>query len=156
MSLDVRGADNLYLDFAFSVSIKQVVVAGFSEVSGLVVETEVETFREGGVNDCEHQIAGPSKYPSRLVLKRGIGDLTYLWDWYVGVTRGVIDRRDVTIEMYDHQGNPGLTWVFAKACPVKWTGPELRASTSAVAFEALDLVHRGVTVDDKRKPGARR
>ncbi|CDY75457.1 FIG01123047: hypothetical protein [Caballeronia glathei] len=145
MAISVSDADRLYLGFAFSVAIRQRVVAGFSEVSGLVIETEVETFREGGVNDCERQLAGPTKFPTRLVLKRGMGDLRHLWDWYLGVTQGRIERRDVTIVINDRQGNAGLKWVFREACPVKWTGPELRAASSAIAFEAIDLVHRGVS-----------
>jgi len=104
MAISVSDADRLYLGFAFSVAIRQRVVAGFSEVSGLVIETEVETFREGGVNDCERQLAGPTKFPTRLVLKRGMGDLRHLWDWYLGVTQGRIERRDVTIVINDRVG----------------------------------------------------
>ena len=37
-----------------------------------------------------------------------------------------------------------MSWSFKEACPVKWTGPHLRASNSAVAFESLELVHRGL------------
>jgi phage tail-like protein len=140
-------ADQLYLAFAFSVWIGQQPVAGFSEVSGLAMETEVETFREGGANLSERQLAGPVKYSSRLVLKRGFGDMKYLWNWYAGVMKGMIERRDVTIlinSTHDSQEAPEPKWVFRAACPVKWTGPELRATTSAVAFESIELVHRGV------------
>lgn len=143
----IVSSDALYLAFAFSVSIGQQRVAGFSEVSGLIVETEVEVLREGGLNECEHQLAGPAKYPSRLVLKRGFGDLTYFWTWYVDVTKGRIVRRDVTIAINcvnDAQQANAPKWVFRDACPVKWTGPDLRASTSAIAFEAIEFVHRGV------------
>ena len=146
MSLDVRGADSLYSGFLYSVTLKNAPepVAGFNEVSGLTIETEVETLREGGVNDREHQLAGATKYPSRLVLKRGIGDLAHLWHWYAGILGARIERRDVTITMLTREGKPGIKWVFLEARPVKWTGPELRANTSAVAFESIELVHRGV------------
>ena len=36
------------------------------------------------------------------------------------------------------------TWTFKQACPVKWTGPTLQAGTSAVAFESIELIHRGL------------
>jgi phage tail-like protein len=144
----IVNADKLYLAFAFSVSIGQQRVAGFSEVSGLLVETEVETYREGGLNRAEHQLAGPAKYSSRLVLKRGFGDLAYFWKWYVGVVKGRIVRRDVTVVINcvngEHEAKDAPKWVFRDACPVKWTGPELRASSSAIAFETIELVHRGV------------
>jgi phage tail-like protein len=152
MSLDVHGADSLYLGFLYSVTLKNAPdpVAGFNEVSGLTIETEVETLREGGVNGYEQQIPGPAKYSSRLVLKRGIGDLAHLWEWYAGVLQARIERRDVTITMLDSQGKPGIKWVFKEACPVKWTGPELRANTSAVAFESVELVHHGVDLGVRR------
>jgi phage tail-like protein len=133
-----------YLAYAFSVDIGQQHVAGFSEASGLVMETEVETLRVGGFNHCELQLAGPSKYPSRLVLKRGMGDITYLWEWYHKVMQGQIERRDIEIRLNGDQGQTVRSWVFRQACPIKWTGPDLRAGSSAVAFESIELVHQGV------------
>ena len=140
--------DEFYLAFAYTVTIDQKSVAGFSEVSGLAMESEVETYREGGLNNGEHQLAGPVKDGARLVLKRGFGDIPYFWNWYLGVMGGRIERRDVTIEINAvngaHANKPPPSWTFRQACPVKWTGPELRASTSAVAFETIELVHQGL------------
>src|SRR4029077_16254277 len=72
-----RGLDkDPFASFRFAVKIGNADpadrVCGFSEASGLSVETDVETFREGGVNTHEIQLAGPSKFPSKLVLKRGL------------------------------------------------------------------------------------
>src|SRR5262249_55552324 len=75
-------------------------VCGFSEASGLVIETDVETIREGGVNTYEVQLAGPSKFPSRLVLKRGLA-LGELWSWYKDVMQGVVKRKTVTVLLQD-------------------------------------------------------
>ena len=61
-----------YLGFKFLVEIEGLVVGGFSEVTGLQVETEVETYREGGLNEYVHKLAGPTRYPSNLVLKHGM------------------------------------------------------------------------------------
>lgn len=146
------GVSRPFVAFLYSVQLKVVpgasedgdVIAGFSEVSGLAVEIEVETFREGGENRFEHQLAGPVKYPSRLVLKRGLGDSRHLWTWYLKVMHGQIERRDVTVVLDDPAHADKCTWTFKDACPVKWIGPELHANASAVAFESLELVHRGV------------
>jgi phage tail-like protein len=137
-------ADDLYVGFVFTVTIGPRVVAGFNEVSGLAVESEVESLREGGVNDFEHQLVGPTKYSSRLVLKRGLGDPQDLWRWYLQILHGAITRQPLTIYLNGTRGLPGLHWTFMDACPVKWTGPEMHASTSAVAFETIEVVHRGV------------
>jgi phage tail-like protein len=134
-----------YTAFRFSIDIEgESNAGGFNEVSGLVFETEVQTLRVGGVNEYEVQLPGPSKFPSRLVLKRGLGDVKLLWNWYRSVYQGEIKRKKVTVKLNDEQGGSLMSWSFKEACPVKWTGPDLRASTSAVAFESLELVHRGL------------
>jgi hypothetical protein len=38
-----------------------------------------------------------------------------------------------------------MWWDFKKAFPVKWTGPELRAASGEVAFESIELAHRGLS-----------
>lgn len=132
-----------YLSFRFKVEIDSLVVAGFSEATGLSFETEVETFREGGVNLHEQQLAGPTKYPSRLTLKRGLTDVDTLWSWYQDVMNGRIQRKDTSIILLDSTGEERKRWRFRQVCPVKWVGPELRAGTAEVAFEAVELVHNG-------------
>jgi len=139
-----------FASFQFAVKIGNADpkerVCGFSEASGLVLETEVETIREGGLNTREIQLAGPSKYPSRVVLKRGLAEAE-LWSWYRDVLRGKIQRKTVTVILQDYLGEPKWQWVFSGACPVKWSGPELRAGTAEVAFESIELVHRGLDAD---------
>ena len=136
-----------YMAFRFTVALDKSgakVIGGFSDVSGLGAETEVETLRAGGMNSHEVQLAGATKFPSRLVLKRGIADNEYLWNWYLEIMSGKITRKDVRIEIQSADGATHLAWQFLKACPVKWTGPELHAASSAVAFEAVELIHKGV------------
>lgn len=133
-----------YIAFNYRVEIGQVIVAGFSEVSGLSFETEVETFREGGANAQEVQLPGVSKLASKIVLKRGLGDKHDLWDWYSQIRDGDIQRKDVAITMLDHAGETARRWTFRQACPVKWTGPELKAQVAGIAFESVELIHRGL------------
>jgi phage tail-like protein len=133
-----------YAAFRFNVEIDSLVVSGFSEATGLTFETEVVTFREGGENAHEWQLAGPTKFPSRLLLKRGLADADALWSWYRDVMDGSIVRKRVTIMLLNHAGEESWRWVFRDACPVKWSGPELRAGTADVAFESIELVHKGL------------
>ena len=35
-------------------------------------------------------------------------------------------------------------WYFKKGLPLRWTGPSLNASQSAVAVESLEIVHEGL------------
>ena len=136
-----------FMSFQFSVAVGTEngtqVIGGFSDVTGLGAETEVETIRVGGMNNAELALPGPTKFPSRLVLKRGLGHNAMLWQWYQNVLQGAIKREEVTIELRSSDGRHRASWTFSDACPVKWTGPELHATTSAVAFETIELVHRG-------------
>jgi phage tail-like protein len=129
--------------YAVILDSDQEPICGFTDVTGLGAETEVQTLREGGHNDAEVQLPGSSKFSSRLVLKSGLADRLLLWAWYVQIMKGAIKRRDVTVIIKSLDGEKSSAWTFREACPVKWTGPELHASTSAVAFESIELVHRG-------------
>ena len=63
-----------YLAFAFRVEMNSIWTGAFSEVSGLQVEIETEDYREGGVNDYMHKLAGPARYPANITLKHGLLD----------------------------------------------------------------------------------
>lgn len=142
-----------YVGFLFTVEVSPdrlpvvgdvAAVGGFSDVSGLNFETEIETLRVGGVNHTEVMLPGPAKFPTRLVLKRGLADRSFFWHWYLAVMEGRIVRREVTVALRDSMHSVRQSWSFKEACPVKWTGPEMRASNSAVGFESIELIHRGL------------
>lgn len=139
-----RISEDPYTSFRFTVAINGHEVGGFNEVTGLSWEADVERFREGGVNLYERQLPGPTKSPSRLILKRGLADSDALWSWYWDVMTGIIRRKNLTISLQDYRGIPQWQWVFCDACPVKWAGPEFRAGRAEVAFESIELVHKGL------------
>lgn len=133
-----------YLTFRFKVEIDSLEAASFQEVSGLTFEAEVERFREGGENFFERQLPGSIKFPSNLVLKRGIADCDLLWNWYEDVSFGFIERKDLSILLLDPKlEEERWRWEFFEACPIKWTGPQFQADAAAVAFESVELIHRG-------------
>jgi phage tail-like protein len=132
-----------YLGCRFVVEIDDLIVGGFSEVSGLQVETETEDYREGGVNDYVHKLPKGTKYPN-LILKRGITDSDALWKWHQDVITGKIERKSGRVILQDAEGNTKWLWAVEELFPVKWTGPDFKADGSAVAIEALELVHRGI------------
>lgn len=150
---DVDRSEDPYVGFLFSVEVSPASlpgagnatrVGGFADVSGLTFETEVETLRVGGVNHTDVMLPGPARFPTRLVLKRGLADRSFFWNWYLAVMEGRIVRREVTVSIRDTRHQPRQSWSFKEACPVKWTGPELHAAQSAVGFESIELIHRGL------------
>ncbi|MCL1494186.1 MAG: phage tail protein [Pseudanabaena sp. Salubria-1] len=132
-----------YMAFNFAIEIEGLTVGGFSEVIGLSGRLELETYVEGGVNHHIHRFPKQMDYPN-LVLVRGLTERDDLWKWYEDVTRGKIRLQNGTIILKDSQQSKVIAWNFKKAYPVAWEGPPLNASGSEVAFERMELVHRGV------------
>ena len=133
-----------YKVFRFVVEIDGTRVGGFSEVTGLERRTEVDDYREGGVNDYVHRIAKETRYPN-LTLKRGITDKTDLWSWHQQVIAGDIRRKTVSLVLLDSLGREKWRWIFSDAYPVKWNGTDLNATGSTVAVESVELAHHGMT-----------
>jgi len=130
--------------FNFLVEIEGILAGGFSECSGLEVETEPYDYREGGCNEFVHRFAGPTKYPP-LVLKHGLTFLDGLWTWHQSVVHEKIERKNGTIYLLNKQQMPILWWDFKQAFPLKWKGPDFRADSGTVAVESVELAHRGLS-----------
>lgn len=132
-----------FFGFRFKVQIEGIIEAGFSEVSGLTVTTQVEDFREGGLNHFVHKLPKETTFES-LVLKKGIADYDKLWQWHREVLHGKFQRRRIEIIMLknDFQGEV-RSWAFRDAYPVKWTGPDIKADSNTVAFDTLEFTHHG-------------
>jgi phage tail-like protein len=83
------------------------------------------------------------KYPN-VVLKRGITHESALLDWF-NATRADLPGswQQVTISILGPGATPVRAWQFMDAYPVKWTGPNLNASSNQIATETLEMVHKG-------------
>jgi phage tail-like protein len=129
-----------FLAFRFVIRINGENVGGFSECSGLRLETETQDYLEGGLNT--HVLKFPTRTKqSNITLKRGIVDKT-LWDWYWGLVQGKVERKTGLIAIKDAAGeNDVMEFEFRRALPVKWIGPELNAAQNAVAVEQIELAH---------------
>lgn len=119
------------------------IEAGFSECSGLDAMLEIEEYKAGGVNDRV------LKFPTRmnwgkLVLKSGLVKDTAVWDWIAGFGEGKVLRRDGLITLLDAKRETHTVWKFSRGLPVKYTGPRLAASESAVAIESIEIEHEGL------------
>jgi phage tail-like protein len=119
------------------------VTAGFSECSGLEGTLELQEYMAGGRND------GVLRFPTRMkwsniTLKRGVANSTDLWNWYAGYAAGNTTRKDGVIVLQDEQHNPQRVWGFRRGLPVKYTGPTMNASQSAVAIESIEIAHEGL------------
>lgn len=132
-----------YLQFSFHVELDGVVVGGFSEVSGLDVAISTELVREGGVNTHVHSLPGPAVH-SPIRLRRGMTDSAELFSWCSEAAEGKPTRKRASVIMLGVDGSETWRWNIRSALPVRWSGPALSASGSAVAIETLELAHEGI------------
>jgi phage tail-like protein len=132
-----------YVSFRFRVEFDNVIAGGFTECSGLQVETEVEEHREGGLNEFSHKLPKGAKYGT-ITLKRGFIDATDLWDWNQNVLAGRTgQRKNFSIILLDSEGNDKIRWDVREAMPVKWSASEFKSDGNTVMVESLELVHHG-------------
>jgi len=136
-----------HLSAHFRLSIVGLPMVDFSECTGLSSELGVEEYLEGGENRFAHRFPTRHSSPS-IVLNRGVGSSAALWEWYAEtLASGRVKPRDGQVELLSWVGGelgPVRVWAFRRGYPVKISGPDLNAMSSAVAIESLEIAHHGL------------
>ena len=118
----------------------------FQSVSGLSVEYDFESFKEGGENRFEHKLPVRTKYAD-MVLKRGMVTGSEVINWFLKAFR---DREfsptDINVILMNEKGEPLRTWKVAHAIPKKWLVSDLNANESAIVIEPMELTYRYFTI----------
>ncbi len=135
-----HAACRFYVEIGGKGGGKQIV-ALFTEVSGLQVEMMVTEYEEGGTNNFVHKLPGRLKV-SNVTLKHGITKSNDFLKWCM-----TLERRNVTVVMYDVKSQVVVRWNFNNAYPVKWVGPQFTADSTAIAIESIELAHEGLTLE---------
>jgi phage tail-like protein len=134
-----------YYKVEFGIS-KNTDDARFQTVSGLSVEYDYESFKEGGENRFEHRLPVRTKYADML-LKRGMLTDSTVIKWFLAAFR---DREftpsDINVILMSEKGDPLRTWNVAHAIPKKWVVSDFNASESSVVIETLELTYRYFTI----------
>jgi len=121
---------------------------GFTEVTGLTVETEVIEYREGANREYSKlKMPGMQKF-GNITLKRGTfqGDNQY-FEWWKTVSLNTIERRDVTISLLNEKHEPVMVWKVKNAWPVKVQSADLKSDANEVAIESIELAHEGLSME---------
>ena len=134
-----------YYKVEFSIS-KAGNDARFQTVSGLSVEYDYESFKEGGENRFEHKLPVRTKYAD-MVLKRGMLTNSDVIKWFLAAFR---DREftpsDINVILMSEHGDPLRTWNVVHAIPKKWLVSDLNANESSVVIETMELTYRYFTI----------
>jgi phage tail-like protein len=118
----------------------------FQSVSGLAVELQTETIKEGGENRFEHVIPVRTKY-SNLILKRGIVKDTKVIKWIMSTFRDLtVTPVDLTITLLNEKQEPLITWNVVQAWPKKWAAEDLSAMDSKLLIESVEMQYQYFTI----------
>ena len=123
---------------------------GFTEVSGLDVETEVVEYRHGASPEYSKvKMPGMQKF-GNLTLKRGTfaTDNEY-YDWWNSVKLNTIERRNITISLLNEEHEPVVVWKVKNAWPTKVQSTDLKADGNEVAIESMEIVHEGLSIQNE-------
>lgn len=115
----------------------------FQSVSGLDVQLEADSWKEGGENRFTHQLPGRSQYSSSLTLKRGLikPNESGITDWCLDafVNLKVKPLKLISVELLDEEHNVLVKWDVEHVWPKSWKVGELNAERSEVLIETLEL-----------------
>lgn len=123
---------------------------GFTEVSGLDVESEVVEYRDGASPEYSKiKMPGMQKF-SNITLKRGtFATDNEFYNWWNTVKLNTIERRDITISLLNEEHEPVITWKVKNAWPAKVQSTDLKADGNEVAIESMEIVHEGLTIQNE-------
>ena len=115
----------------------------FQSVSGLDVQMDTETWKEGGQNHFEHIIPGRSKFSSTVILKRGLIEPgnSGLTDWCINTFNHLKIKplSLVSVELLNQDHQVLIKWDLSHVWPKSWKMAELNAERSEVLIETLEL-----------------
>src|SRR2546430_2647864 len=111
---DAHAACRFYVEIGKGKGSKEIQ-AVFTELSGLQVEMVTTDYEEGGTNNFVHRLPGRLKV-GNITLKRGLTRSNAFLNWCMGAAlEKPMDRRNVTVAMYDVAAQPVIRWHFLRA-----------------------------------------
>ena len=122
---------------------------GFTEVTGLDVETEVIEYRHGASPEYHStKMPGRQKY-GIITMKRGtFPSDNEFYDWWNTVALNTIERRDLTISLLNEAHEPVVVWKIKNAWPTKVQSTDLKSDGNEVAIETVEIAHEGLTIQN--------
>jgi phage tail-like protein len=132
-------APDPYRAYNFKLEIQGVTEGHFTACTGLNVIVRHVAYREAGEPNVVHQLPGPVEY-GEVALSYGLTSSKELWEWFLSSISGRVVRKNVSIQMTDHEGVELFRWSLIDAWPAEWRGATLDALTHEVAIESLKLV----------------
>ena len=118
----------------------------FQSVSGLSVEYDYESYKEGGENRFEHKLPVRTKYAD-LVLKRGMLIDSAVIQWALDAFNNRIFKPAmITVNLMNEKSEPLRSWNVVEAIPKKWIVSDFNSSENGIVIETMELSYRYFTI----------
>ena len=133
--------------YQFRVTIAGEVFS-FQEATGLQAESPIIEYRVGGKEIHTMKLTGLLK-TSNLILKKGIFDgdkaLRTLFDpVYLNTFTDETNKFDILVELLSESGAHVMDWNIKQACPIKFTGTDLKSTENAIAIETMEFSYEEI------------
>jgi phage tail-like protein len=136
----LAGLEDPYATCKFQVIIDRLTFAVFTECVLPTLSMTPQKIEEGGQNNYAHRL--PARVEVGTVkLKYGLCRSSDMLLWYMMLMKGDVlnNTHNMIVMMHDALGLPLAAYLFKDAYPIRWTGPSLKASESAVAIEEIEF-----------------
>jgi phage tail-like protein len=140
---DMLMQDDVFQGSFFALEIDGVKLAWFTGASGISLEFDVTTFKEGnGKTVVERKRAGRPKY-SEITLKRGYTTNTAVMDWFNEVVDAAkpTPRKTASIVLFDRQQKEVARFNLEQCWPSKLGISDLSSGSDDVMVETLTIQH---------------
>jgi phage tail-like protein len=118
----------------------------FQSVSGLSVEYDHESYKEGGENRFEHKLPVRTKYGD-LVLKRGMLVDSAVIKWFLDAFNNrKFKPATITVNLMNEKSEPLRSWNVVGAIPKKWLVSDFNSSENGIVIETMELTYRYFTI----------
>ncbi|MFT4924926.1 MAG: phage tail-like protein [Phenylobacterium sp.] len=134
--------------FQYMVVIEGMNPMAFSEVSGLNIEVEPITYKDG-MSHKEGVIYMPGNRTAvKMTLKKGITKKSdELYQWISSISLNSVEKCNVTVSLLSPDGQtPVVSWQVDNAFPTKLEGPSFSATSNEVAFESIELMADSISI----------
>lgn len=137
------GHDDDFQGSYFSLSIDGLSLGYFTGCSGIGVDLEPITFKEGnGSQIIERKRPGRPKY-GEVVLKRGLTQNRVLYDWFDEVVKAASSPpyKTASIVIYGRESNEVARFNLTQCWPSKLSVSDLSAGSDDVMIEEVTIQH---------------
>ena len=138
-----------YQKWAFVLEIEGVAVAGFQDCGPLKQTAGLIEQHEGGARTAVDYSTSKFK-TEKVAASRGASDNDELWQWWVNVKKGNVDKRNCSVVQQDPAGNPILRWNLPTCSLLSYEGGtfdgknETENVIEKIEFQPLDLDRKTV------------